>query len=115
MDFQTICLKRKELRALETSSKQQIPVNRAPRLLRLKLTQCIYNHVPGGMPIPTDEMIISDRGRDYLAYIKDVIGQRRIENIRYFITTAIALTALIKSFMPEIRAGLALLWNILGQ
>ena len=39
----------------------------------------------------------------------------RKENIRYWITTTIAAAALIKSFLPEISAGLAWLSKLLGQ
>lgn len=39
----------------------------------------------------------------------------RKEDIRYWITTAIAAAALVKSFLPEISAGLAWLLKLLGQ
>lgn len=38
-----------------------------------------------------------------------------VGNRRYWITTGIAVVALVKSFMPELTAAAALLWKLLTQ
>lgn len=62
---------------------------------------------------------VTDTGWDYLAYTsekkKQKEEQKRVESRRYWITTGIALAALIKSFLPEIRAGLEWLLKLLTQ
>lgn len=68
MDFSHIQLNRKERFALRDSRKRKIPISRAPRLLRLKLTQNTYTCTPGNAPKTTDFMEISTLGQDYLAY-----------------------------------------------
>lgn len=55
---------------------------------------------------------ITPAGRALLAAHRDEV---RRDAIRYWITTGIALAALVKSFWPEIRVLLALLWPPAGQ
>lgn len=62
-------------------------------------TQSYYN--------APDTIYLTDRGKVYFERKYDESAQKRSENIRYAITTAIALAALIKSFLPEISRVLA--------
>jgi len=55
---------------------------------------------------------ITPAGRALLAAHR---AEVRRDAIRYWITTGIALAALVKSFWPEIRVLLALLWPPAGQ
>lgn len=45
---------------------------------------------------------LTDKGKCYFERNADIAHEKRMENIRYIITTAIAVIALIKSFLPEI-------------
>ncbi len=58
---------------------------------------------------------ITDRGIQYLRYLRKKQKYRRKDSFRYWITTAIALAALIKSFLPELSAVLAWLSKLLTQ
>lgn len=58
---------------------------------------------------------LSDLGKDLRAYQLQQKQIARQQSRRYWITTGIAVVALVKSFMPEISAGLALLWSLLAQ
>ena len=48
------------------------------------------------------DILLTDAGKCYFEQKADRDHEKRIENIRYIITTAIAVVALIKSFLPEI-------------
>ena len=50
---------------------------------------------------------LTPAGQAYAEIQTDAIHDKRVENIKYVITTTIAIIALIKSFMPEISAVLA--------
>lgn len=54
-----------------------------------------------------DTIYLTDLGKVYFEQKYDESAKRRSETIRYAITTAIALAALIKSFLPEISGVLA--------
>lgn len=43
----------------------------------------------------------------YNQYVRETKKQKRIGDVRYWITTGIAAAALVKAFLPEICAGLA--------
>lgn len=43
------------------------------------------------------------------------LRQRRIQRRRWIITTTISVIALLKSFLPELSAAAAWLWNILAR
>ncbi len=49
---------------------------------------------------------LTNSGKCYFETKADMLHEKRIENIRYIITTAIAVIALIKSFLPEILEAL---------
>ena len=53
-----------------------------------------------------DGSVITPSGERHLEYLRSQNRIKRLESRRYWITTAIAITALIKSFLPEILAGL---------
>lgn len=54
-------------------------------------------------------------GKQRRLFLRDELLRRRRETIRYWITTGIAAAALVKSFLPEVRGLLALLWPPAGQ
>lgn len=66
MDFDQIALTRAELAALKKSSKGAAPVSQCERLLRFKLVEEEYKHVPGYQGKPLGVCRITDKGRDYL-------------------------------------------------
>ena len=61
------------------------------------------------------ECRLSNLGKDLQAFQLQQKRTARRESRRYWITTVIAIVALIKSFMPELSSGWAFLWNILAQ
>ena len=126
-DPQKIYLNPAERKALhEVSKAVMIPDNVMDdypydRLLRLNLLEHVYcddfPYVPveGVISIPTNALSLSDNGKIYIAYLNEKRELSRTDSKRYWITTAIAVTALIKSFLPEISAGLERLLKLLGQ
>lgn len=60
-----------------------------------------------GEEIFPDQYRISDHGKAYIELTKQKETERKKDDIRYWITTGIAVAALVKSFLPEICAGLA--------
>lgn len=56
-----------------------------------------------------------DRAPFYLEEQAKHREERKSDTRRYWITTIIAIIALVKSFLPEIRAVLAWLWQLLTQ
>ena len=61
------------------------------------------------------ECCLSQAGKELRTYQLQQKQVARQQSRRYWITTGIAVVALVKSFMPEISAGLALLWSLLAQ
>lgn len=58
---------------------------------------------------------LSEKGKQFRAYQCRQQKANRKNNRRYWITTGIALAALIKAFLPEISAGLAYILKLLAQ
>lgn len=58
---------------------------------------------------------LKDDGKKYFEDKAEETSKSRKESIRYWITTTIAVAALIKAFLPEISAGLAWLSTQLTQ
>lgn len=81
------------------------------RLTRLNLAEIYPVSVNGKQKT---KIRISSAGKDYLMYLCQKEKEKRISSIRYWITTAIALIALIKSFTPEILSIAGWLLNKLG-
>lgn len=116
MTFNEIELTRREMRLLKNLSKAPALVSPRnepvlKRLYRLDLAYPCYCRTPD----EPRKAAISDFGTDYLNFTLARKDQRRIESIRYWITTAIAVAALIKAFLPELSAGLAWLLRLLKQ
>lgn len=55
---------------------------------------------------------VEKSGTTYFEDNAEISRNKRIENIKYFITTAIAIVALFKAFMPEICAALERLLQV---
>lgn len=58
---------------------------------------------------------ITPSGKAYIENLADEIRQSKQLNRRYWITTGIAILAVVKSFLPEIRAAAAWLLKLLTQ
>lgn len=58
---------------------------------------------------------ISKNGHIYLNYLSESRKKTRLETRRYWFNTTIATIALLKAFLPEIRAGLAFLLRLITQ
>jgi len=61
------------------------------------------------------QIYVKDAGLTYFEDHAEAAQEERKESFRYWITTGIAVAALIKSFLPEICAGLAWLSKLLTQ
>lgn len=99
MTFDEIKLNRTEFLLLKKLNCENVAVTaqnerELNRLYRLKFAYPVYSQSVDDVP----HAAIDTRGEDYLAYMSAVRLQRKWENIRYAITTAIALAAFIKSF-----------------
>lgn len=111
LNFSQIELTGKECAALEASVKGSTPIEECRRLLRLGLVVEERRPVPGYAGEPLGTCRATNFGRDYLVWLKNRSRVRRWENVRYAITTGIALCALIKAWLPEIHAAMAILWT----
>lgn len=70
------------------------------RLLRYELIQLNYSQLsPGNMPTHNGTFSITDFGKDYLLYLRKFNRMKFFEWVRYLITTAIAVIALIRTFL----------------
>ena len=117
MSFSDLKLTRKERRLLKIilralDSRNQFPLTEKNRVLAEKLISADLAFSTtwvqmSGMPDRPERVEISDRGLWYLSYVKTYNADRRSDLIRYIITTAIAVIALIKAFLPELSALLA--------
>lgn len=118
-DFPFICLSRREsklLRAANSSSDGWAKADgknyaAAQRLADLSMARFLRNDRPNGETRFFCE--IRPRGKNYLLYLKNSRRQNRVESIRYWITTVIAVIALLKSFSQELSAGLAWLLKLI--
>ena len=113
-DFPSICLSRSEAAALRKLSAQDAPdpalCESNQRLISLGfLNRELRNFEPGKCTYPPPTVgpfYVTDRGRLYISYLSASHRQQRRSTRRYWITTAIAIAALIKSFLPEILSVL---------
>lgn len=124
MDFQDIILSRCELKALKDISARKIAEPNIDKRISNRLYEKGFidinpfdkskarNH---GLSRNDFYWKITEKGRDYLLYALDIKDQRSIDRRHFWITTVIAIVALIKSFLPEICGGLALLLKLLMQ
>lgn len=117
LPFENISLSSDETEALKILTKSNLLLDGESkealiRLIRLGLAEKYrtrHNNVP------CFGVSISSKGKDYFMYLKQSKRTVNKETRRYWITTIIASVALIKSFMPEISAGLAWLLKLLGK
>lgn len=72
----------------------------------------VYRPMHHGFP---KSILLTDNGRCYFERKADTAAEKRVEWIRYAVTTTIALIALIKSFMPELTAIAASISKLLAQ
>ena len=70
-----------------------------------------YEPVLGDISIPMNVLKVSDLGRLFLARKRKEEGTSKKDRRRYWITTGIAIAALVKAFLPEIMAFLARLFS----
>ena len=113
MDFDRIVLGHTELSTLRKSSKRSVSINKCEQLLRFQLVNEEIEHIPGYQGNRLGTCRINDKGRDYLVYWNKKKQAEWKSDRRYWITTIIALAALLKSFAPEISAAMASLWKLL--
>ena len=115
LDFSSICLPKLTLWSLRRLVREgnlpeaEVPDDCARLLLMTGLIES-YEFELGNEP-NVGYYRASGTGRCYLNFIENRKRERRSDQIRYIVTTAIALSALVKSFMPELRALWALLWK----
>lgn len=83
-----------------------LPQNIDPGKISRVLESMGYIEITRYLNAPSTIRLTPD-GKCYFEQKYDESAQKRSENIRYAITTAIALAALIKSFLPEISRVLA--------
>lgn len=96
MDFDKIVLTFKERRILRQSQKQDIPVDKCKRLLRLRLVhESRKQSSPYGMPVGTGLCRISNMGRDYILYRKDLWRARFTIPIVVSVLTTLLLNGII--------------------
>ncbi len=117
-DFSQIVLSKKELKFLNKISKQKIAdtdvkENELTHLLDEKFIEVeLYDKYRAQAEdlSPKDfYWKISKRGENYLRYRTDIIKERVVSRREFRITTIIAVIALIKSFMPQIRQAMELI------
>lgn len=60
-------------------------------------------------------VIIKPKGKSYIEFLDKEAAKIKKDNIKYVITTGIALLALIKSFWPEIMGLVVILWKVSKQ
>lgn len=116
IEFEKIVLSRDEAKALKLLQSKNILLddkskNAINRLIRLGLAEKYYTRWNNE---PHFGARLSDRGKDFLMFSRRSKANSRKNSRRYWITTLIAVIALVKSFMPEISAGLVWLLKLLG-
>lgn len=104
MDFSHLALTRQDCRTLEISRKEPVPKEQCERLLRYGLVEEERLHVPGSFGKPLGVCRATTLGIDYVVWLDAQNKKRRRETRRYWITTVIAIAALILSLA-------ALLWQ----
>lgn len=114
-DFDKIVLKHAELSTLRKSNRKSVSIKKCERLLRFRFVEEEIEHVPGYQGKPLGTCRINNSGKDYLVYWENRKREERKADRRYWITTIIAIAALLKSFAPEISAAMALLWKLLAR
>lgn len=115
--FSEIALSKEEQKALFLLNKHCLIAedseanDTVKRLIRHELAEYFHTTYSGK---PRIGVRLTGKGKDYLMYLNRESKAQKTQSIRYWITTAIAVVALIKSFMPEICAGLAWLCQLIS-
>lgn len=107
IDFSYIELSKDEFKLLERIEAQQsvlineIPKKTYARLAGLYILESVKTtHTkPDGSEHPETVVFFGDKGRDFLYYYRNKLREKRAQSIRYWITTGIAVTALILSII----------------
>ena len=97
VDFNQIEITASELRLLkQLAGGPRIKSDRFERLIRFGLAREMFVvQTPGGMPVSGDTVEIDDPGRDYLIFVAAKKHDKKVEWIRYVITTVIAVAAIV--------------------
>lgn len=95
-DFSFIRLSRPELRLLKESEKDWVRITDKNERSAVRLRDLDFGRIiQSANDSETEAFELRDRGRNYLMYFRGVKLQKRIEWIRYIITTVIAVIALV--------------------
>lgn len=110
MDFDKIVLSKGELKILRSLQKKLVAYDFGKNEMqeRIKEHGFAYSEIVHVDGEPFTRLVITPNGINYLRYIDMVKKKTCRDSIRYLITTAIAVIALIKAFMPEILLLLGL-------
>ncbi len=101
MDFPSIALSKEEIKSLEKSKTNSIPVSECERLLRLKLVYEEQDGLPGYAPYGLGICRITEFGIDYLAYRKQHYKDMWLQNAKIPIVVS-AITTLMLNWLPKI-------------
>ena len=117
VEFEKIVLSKDEIKALKLLQSGDLLIDNESkeslnRLVHLGLAEKYRTMLHDKS---TFGVTLSYRGKDFLMFSRKMKRDNRKEAYRYWITTAIAVLALIKSFLPEISVGLEMLWKQLTQ
>lgn len=95
-DFPFIQLTQKEYRLLKATTQEWVRVTAKNKNAASRLQDLVFVRTYGKDDDPDVEVCeIRNRGRNYLLYLNGIKAKNRIESIRYCITTAIAVLALV--------------------
>lgn len=96
IDFPFIRLSRKEFCLLNSAEKDWVKITEGNKYLAIRLRDLDLGRIiQSTNSSGTEAFEIRDRGKNYLMYFRGIKRQRRIEWIRYIVTTAIAVVALV--------------------
>ncbi|MCM1236135.1 MAG: hypothetical protein NC489_39125 [Ruminococcus flavefaciens] len=96
LDFDKIALSGRERKLLKKIAKNHVLLSEKNTAVFGRLQHFRFAHsFQDTNSEHTNKIAISDRGRDYLAFINAKASKSRAEWIRYIITTAIAVLALV--------------------
>lgn len=117
-DFPAIALTKEELTFLRHLTESDVSETYhtrmiASRLVKLRLVKSVSTTFSDREN--TTFYQLTPRGENYLHYHASLSRAERHGRIRYWITTAIAIAALLKSFSSEICAISALVWKLLTR
>ena len=112
-DFETIFLRKSELKLMKRLDQGPVICTPGNETLFIRLFDLQF--IIGLPEVGTRCERLSKRGEAYLVFCRGKKYAERKADIKYWITTAIAVAALVKSFLPEISAATAWLWTLSGR